>query len=82
MTKFLCFSALIACIVFPSIHAEYRMVVGLENTSGGLFQKIRLCLKTPALFPLNQKVMIILFLVAMRLLLGQLSLRKILSPCI
>jgi hypothetical protein len=39
MTKFLCFSALMAFIVFPSVHAEYRMVVGLEGTSGGSLPK-------------------------------------------
>lgn len=35
MNKLLCISALMVLVTTPSVHAEYRMVVGLENTSGG-----------------------------------------------
>lgn len=35
MKKLLCISALMVLVTTPLVHAEYRMVIGLENTSGG-----------------------------------------------
>ena len=35
MNKLLGLSAFMVLVITPSVHAEYRMVVGLEHTSGG-----------------------------------------------
>lgn len=51
MNKFLCFSALMAFIVFPSVHAEYRMIVGLEDTSGGSLPKNSIVFKNAGTVP-------------------------------